>query len=99
LDGTPLKPGYYDFDAEGKMVIKNGVYDGYMYINNERVNRYALIELDGNFYFVGDYRKVAMDTTVGLPASYVVGLTFPDGCMIEVGNHYFDATGKLVHNH
>ncbi|MBQ4121201.1 MAG: phosphodiester glycosidase family protein, partial [Clostridia bacterium] len=98
-DGTPLKPGYYDFDAEGKMVIKNGVYDGYMYINNERVNRYALIELDGNFYFVGDYRKVAMDTTVGLPASYVVGLTFPDGCMIEVGNHYFDATGKLVHNH
>ncbi|MBE7058221.1 MAG: hypothetical protein E7387_03865 [Ruminococcaceae bacterium] len=96
-DGTPLKVGYYTFDAEGKMVIKNGVIDGFMYINNERVERYALIEFDGNYYYVGDYRKVATNTKIWLDAKCVEGMTYPDGSMIEIGYHYFDAEGKMVY--
>ena len=96
-DGTSLKPGYFTFDNEGKMVIKNGVIDGYMYINGTRVETYALVEYDGNFYFVGDYRKVVTDTKIWLSAQYVAGKTWPDGSMIEVGYHYFDETGKMVY--
>ena len=96
-DGTPLKAGYYTFDADGKMVIVNGVVDGYMYINNERVNRYALIELDGNFYYVGDGRKVITNGKWWLTANDVAGKTWSDGSMIDVGYHYFDETGKMVY--
>ena len=96
-DGTPLKAGYYTFDAEGKMVVLNGVIDGYMYINNERINRYALIELDGNFYYVGDYRKVVTNKMQWLSVNDVAGKTWSDGSMIEVGYHYFDETGKMVY--
>ena len=96
-DGTPMNPGYYDFGADGKMVVKNGVIDGYMYINNARVERYALIEFDGNFYYVGDYRKVVTNKKMWLTAEDVAGKTFSDGCMLEVGYHYFDETGKLVY--
>ena len=28
-----------------------------------------------------------------------IGKTFADGCMIEVGYHYFDENGKLIHEH
>ena len=96
-DGTPLKVGNYTFDSEGKMIIINGVVDGYMYINNERINRYALIECEGNFYYVGDYRKVVTNKKMWLTAVDVAGKTFPDGSMLEVGYHYFDETGKLVY--
>ena len=96
-DGTPLTAGYYTFDAEGKMVIKNGVIDGFMYINNQRVERYALIEYNGDFYYVGDYRKVVINGRVWLFAKDVAGKTYADGSMIEVGYHYFDETGRLVY--
>ena len=96
-DGTPMVAGYYTFDAEGKMVIKNGVIDGFMYINNQRIERYALIEFEGNFYYVGDYRKVVTNKKMWLTAEDVAGKTWPDGCMLEVGYHYFDETGRLVY--
>ena len=89
--------GYYTFDAEGKMVIKNGVIDGFMYINNRRIERYALIEFEGNFYYVGDYRKVVTNKKMWLTAEDIAGKTWPDGCMLEVGYHYFDETGRLVY--
>jgi len=96
-DGTPMVAGYYTFDAEGKMVIKNGVIDGFMYINNRRIERYALIEFEGNFYYVGDYRKVVTNKKMWLTAEDIAGKTWPDGCMLEVGYHYFDETGRLVY--
>ena len=79
------------------MVILNGVIDGYMYINNERVNRYALIEYNGDYYYVGDGRKVVTNKKWWLTAADVAGKTWPDGCMIDVGYHYFDADGKMVY--
>ena len=96
-DGTPMTAGYYNFDAEGKMVIKNGVIDGYMYINGQKVERYALVKYDGNYYFVNDGYKVAVNMKLYLTATFVAGKTFTDGSMIEVGYHYFDETGRLVY--
>ena len=95
-DGTPMKPGYYTFDGEGKMVIKNGVIDGFMYINNEKINRYALIEYAGNYYYVGDYRKVAMNQTLYLTAEYLAGFTYADGTPMKPGYYTFDGEGKMV---
>ena len=68
-----------------------------MYINNQRVERYALIEYNGDFYYVGDYRKVVINGRVWLFAKDVAGKTYADGSMIEVGYHYFDETGRLVY--
>ena len=96
-DGTPMTAGYYNFDAEGKMVIKSGVIDGYMYINGQKVERYALVKYDGNYYFVNDGYKVAVNMKLYLTATFVAGKTFTDGSMIEVGYHYFDETGRLVY--
>jgi hypothetical protein len=98
-DGRVILPGQYTFDAEGKMMIKNGVYDGYMYINNEQVDRYALIQLNGDYYFVGDGRKVAMNQTVYLTAEYVNGYTYADGTPLDVGYYTFDAEGKMLIKH
>ena len=66
-----MTAGYYNFDAEGKMVIKNGVINGYMYINGQKVERYALVKYDGNYYFVNDGRKVAVNKTLYLSDAFV----------------------------
>ena len=79
------------------MVIKNGVIDGYMYINGAKINTYALVKYDGDYYFVGDYRKVVTDTTIWLSEKYVAGVTFEDGSIMGVGYYYFDETGKMVY--
>ena len=98
-DGRAIVPGYYEFDADGKMIvpeIKNGVIDGYLYINDVKQVRYQLVEFDGNFYFVGSADKVAKDTTVNLVPEYVEGKTFADGRPIQPGKYDFDADGKMI---
>lgn len=95
-DGTPLTAGYYTFDENGKMAGKNGPVDGYFYRNDVRLKAYQLVEYNGDFYFIGDAHKIAKDTKVYLSAKYVVGKTYADGSMIEVGYHYFDADGKMI---
>ncbi|MBR6559126.1 MAG: hypothetical protein IKT70_09015, partial [Clostridia bacterium] len=97
-DGTPMKAGNYTFDAEGKMVIKNGVIDGYMYINGTRVERYCIVKYDGNYYFVSDGRKVAVNTTIYLSDSFVTGHTYDDGTPMKAGYFTFDSEGKMVIN-
>ena len=96
-DGTPLGVGYYTFDSEGKMVVKNGVVDGYLYINGVQQKAYQLVEYNGDYYFVGDNHKVVTNAWVGLTLKYVADKTFADGSIIGVGNYYFDETGKMVY--
>ena len=49
-----LKAGYYFFNEDGKMDIKNGVYaeDGgiYYYVDGVRTNA-GLVKVDGNYYY------------------------------------------------
>ena len=98
-DGRVLKPGTYTFDAEGKMVIpekKNGVINGYLYIDDVKQLRHQLVKYDGNYYFVNDGDKVVIGHSVYLSEKYVTGFTFPDGRAIQPGTYKFDAEGKMI---
>ena len=98
-NGEALKPGYYTFDAEGKMVVRHGVVNGFLYVNNEKVERYALVELDGDFYFVSDYHKVAKNQTIYLSETFTKGFTYANGEALKPGYYTFDAEGKMVYKH
>ena len=104
-DGTPIPAGNYYFGADGKMVIpeipeapeaKNGVINGYLYIDDVKQVRYQLVEYDGNFYFISDADKILVNTYKTLSAKHVEGKTFADGTPLTAGTYYFDAEGKLV---
>ena len=97
-DGTPIPVGYYDFGADGKMVIKNGPINGFFYKNNARVKAYQLVEFEGDYYFVSDGHQLARNTKVYLTEQFVSGKTFSDGTPIPVGTYEFDANGKMVGN-
>ncbi len=110
-DGTPIPVGRYFFDAEGKMVIpdpdtptppapdaKNGIYNGFLYIDDVKQTCYKLVEFEGNFYFITDGHKVAVNTYAYMTASNIAGQTFADGTPIPVGRYFFNAEGKMVRN-
>ena len=91
LEGTSFKPGYYEFDAEGKMVIKNGPQaDGFFYLNNIKQLAYQLIEFEGDYYFIDDGNKYLVSRKVYLSA------TFLDGTSFEPGYYTFGADGKMI---
>ena len=86
-----LTPGYYDFDADGKMIIRNGVYGDYFYRDNVRQEAYQLISYEGNYYFISDGHKIAKNCSVYLGGSATkAGLT--------PGYYDFDADGKMIIN-
>ena len=95
-DGTPIPVGYYQFDAEGKMELpdlstqKNGVIDGYLYINDVKQTRYKLVEYDGDFYFINDGDKVARNGVLYLNDRFVAGTS------LSAGYYHFDSDGKMI---
>ena len=98
-DGRAIKPGTYEFDAEGKMVIpelKNGVIGDYLYINDVKQVRYQLVEFEGSFYFVNDGDRIVRNGKLYLSEMFVQGKTFADGRAIQPGTYEFDAEGKMV---
>ena len=94
-----MPQGTYEFDADGKMVIKtesekkNGIVKEsddvwYYYVND--VKTYAgLIEIDGDYYYVNSSFKVIHNQ------NYYVSKT--NGLKAQ-GTYEFDADGKLVVN-
>ncbi|MBQ2880917.1 MAG: hypothetical protein IJE40_01485, partial [Clostridia bacterium] len=98
-DGRTLIPGYYTFDADGKMVIepmKNGVVGDYLYINDVKQTRYKLVEYEGSFYFINDGDKIAKNVRLYLSSNYVNGKVLPDGRAIQPGYYNFSADGKMI---
>ena len=95
-DGTPLAVGYYEFDADGKMIIHNGVVGDYFYKNNERLKAYQLVEFEGNYYFINDSHKLAKNKTLYLSERFVTGFTYEDGTPLQPGYYTFDENGKMV---
>ena len=84
-----LTPGYYEFGEDGKMVIRNGVYGDYFYLDNVRQEAYQLIRFEGDYYFITDGHKVAKSCTVYLGGSAEkAGLT--------PGYYEFGEDGKMV---
>ena len=95
-DGTPIPAGYYEFDADGKMIIKNGVYGNFMYKNNKIVKAYQLVNYDGDYYFINDGHMIARNIRLYLSDRFVSGKTFADGTPIPAGYYEFDADGKMI---
>ena len=95
-DGTPIPAGLYEFDAEGKMIIKHGVQGDYLYKNGVQLKAYQLVEVDGDYYFVNDSHKIARNCRIYLSSRFVEGKTFADGTPIPVGFYEFDADGKMI---
>ena len=92
LNDLPFAPGNYDFGADGKMIIKNGVVDGYYYENGQVVGGKGLIKFEGDYYFVVYSGKVAVNTTKAVQPSQTNGL-------LDSGYYYFGEDGKLDFNH
>ncbi len=88
-DGTPLPAGQYEFDADGKMVIKNGPIDGYFYINGIRQTGYKLVEFEGDYYFVNG-GKLTVSKRGYLSEKFVAGTD------LTAGYYDFDETGKII---
>lgn len=95
-DGTPLSQGYYEFDADGKLTVKNGPVNGYFYINNVRQNAYKLVNYAGDFYFIDAGNKLLVDKKVYLSAKFVAGHTYADGTPLAEGYYTFGSDGKMV---
>ena len=88
-----MEPGYYYFDADGKMIgaSKNGIVkdaDGVLrYYVNGTPTYVGLIEIDGDFYYVNSKCEVVRN------CSYYI--TWTHG-LKEPGYYYFDEDGKLI---
>ncbi len=96
-NGEAIAKGNYEFDAEGKMIvkpIKNGLVDGYYYENDKVVPYKGLIEVDGNYYYIADHGKPVCGKV-----RYVLttnNLCWANGEAITKGNYEFDAEGKMI---
>jgi hypothetical protein len=80
-------PGYYSFDAEGKMSAATGILNGKYYENGTVARLYELVEIDGVTYFVNDGYFVAKDCVLYLGERFAPG---------AAGWYTFDATGAMV---
>ena len=105
-----LKPaGYYTFDADGKMIIKNGLVeengDLYYYEDGAKAAN-GLIEWNGNYYYIASNLKAVKDTkhyifkdkANGLkPQGWywfnANGMMFLDGFREENGTKYYYKDG------
>ena len=97
-DGTPMTLGTYEFDADGKMIVKNGPVGDYFYKNNVKQLAYQLVEYKGDFYFINDSQnRIAKNIKLYLSAQFVEGKYFPDGSPVQVGYYNFDAEGKMIY--
>ena len=105
-----LKPaGYYTFDADGKMIIKNGLVeengDLYYYVDGAKTAA-GLIEWEGNYYYIASNLKavkgarhyVFADKANGLKAAgwywfNADGTMFLEGIREENGTKYYYKDG------
>ena len=91
-----IKAGSYTFDAEGKLVILNGIIGDYLYFNGVKTEPYKLYQYEGNYYYIGDGQRIVRNATRYLSTEKLNGATFDDGTMIKAGSYTFDAEGKLI---
>ncbi len=85
-----IAEGYYAFDENGVMAAANGIVDGRYFENGVRAKLYEIIEVDGAYYFVSDYYKLAKDCKLFLSKAIVAGTDF------AAGFYTFDVDGKMI---
>ncbi len=84
--------GTYDFGPDGKMLIDNGIVDKdgvlYYYVDGVLQTGLGLIELEGEYYYVGETGEVLTNATSFIDADNAFGLM--------AGTYTFGADGKLA---
>ncbi len=88
-----LDVGVYDFDATGKMIIKNGIVrdkDGYVryYVNNVPTYAGLVKDTDGSYYYISGSTYTAVTNC----SRYI---TFTND-LLPVGTYKFGEDGKLI---
>ena len=96
VEGTDLAVGYYDFDADGKLMFKNGPEGDYFYKDGIKLKAYQLVEFEGDFYFINDGNKIAKNKRIYLGEQFVSGFTNADGVALKAGYYEFGADGKMA---
>ena len=77
----------YTFGPDGKMIIYNGIVNGYYYVEGIKTAAGLIHYVDGNYYFAGTGGKLVTEK------SYWVNKT--NGLLPE-GTYRFDAEGKVI---
>ena len=77
--------GTYTFGEDGKMLMANGIVNGYYYENGARTFA-GLVKVDGDYYYASTDGKVVTDTSFWI--------TKTNG-LVETGTYRFDAEGKM----
>ena len=88
-----LKPvGFYTFDADGKMIVKNGLCeengDLYYYVDGQKTAA-GLIEVDGNYYYIASDLKAVKD------AQHYIFADKANGLVETAGWYWFNADGTM----
>ena len=83
--------GFYSFDADGKMIIKNGLVeengDLYYYVDGSKTAA-GLIEWEGNYYYIASNLKAVKDAKHYVFADRANGLK-------SAGWYWFNADGTM----
>ena len=71
------------------MIVKNGVYNDYLYINGVIQKAYKVVEYGGDFYYVYNGNKIAKDKTYYFAESEL------EGTGLVAGYYDIDSDGKM----
>ena len=82
-----FEAGTYNFGEDGKMVLKNGVIDGYYYVNGAIAKGAGVVEYDNGYYYINSSGQVVTG------AKYVT--EEKANGLLSVGIHDFGEDGKL----
>ena len=94
-NGDPIPNKYFDFDADGKMIVYEGIVGNKYYLHGVAVPAYyGLVEWQGDYYYVNDNGNIVKNKSKYLTNTN--DLTFPDGTPIPNAYFNFDADGKMI---
>ncbi len=95
-NGAALKEGYYEFDANGRMVVLNGLVGDNFYAYNTMLTGKRLVSYEGNFYYIGADNKIVVNGSAFVSAAEAAGFFYADGAAVEESYYDFDAEGKMI---
>ena len=84
-----IPAGKYEFDEDGKMILKNGIVDGYYYINGSVQKGAGVVSVNNDLYFIGQKGQVYDGTSFYIAADKTNDLIAP-------GRYNFDENCKIV---
>ena len=76
----------YTFDSDGKMIIYNGIVNGFYYVDGIKTSA-GLIQVDGDYYYAQGGGMLVMNQSFWISSTHG---------MLTAGTYRFDADGKII---